>query len=169
MRQVVLLLGHAQLQVHQLAEAIGHRVDLLVQLGTDELLERCLVAVLQDAREFGYRLVGGLQQRLEFVHQCLLLGHHRSRGIAAPAFADIAFRHLHAAQTFLPAQHADTHLVRGVDDVHRIAIGDQFQVFQGHDPVVVDRFQALVGITHSQHAAQAYPQQEQDENPCQHE
>ncbi|MCY1521881.1 hypothetical protein D9M68_567170 [compost metagenome] len=126
--RIVLALGHLQLHLDQLAEAIGHRIDLLVQHVGDELLQGHLVGTFQYTHQPGGGLVGLLEQGLQLIHQPLLFPNHRGGGVTSPALADVIFGLLYAAQTFLPAERPDPHLVRGIDDVHGIAIGDRLEI-----------------------------------------
>ena len=80
------------------------------------------------------------------------------------ALANHAFGPLHIGEPFCRAEIAVAHLVGGVDDIHRVGVGDLFQIPERDHPVFVHRAQPIGDDTHAVQSHQPDGQGKTEQN-----
>ncbi len=122
------LLRDLQLQVDELADRFGHRIDGSIQRGDDEMVERGAIAAIQNRLEFGDALVRNAHARLCLVGQRGFVAGDAGGAIGLPMLVQGAQSGAHFCRRLGEAEIAVARLVRRIDDIDGIFVCDHLQI-----------------------------------------
>jgi len=131
--------GHIQLHLNQFTDHGLQGVKCWVHGFCGVRTEGGGVAFAQQIVQLRHRCIGSLQQRLDLLHQLLLLGHQGGVHIGLPFGRHCGACLRHRAAGLLGGQCAVAGLVCRIHDVDGIHVGHDFQLLQRHDTVNVQR------------------------------
>ncbi len=141
----VLALSFVDLVADDLADAVAKRVDGGVETVVYEPLERNLISGLQDGAEFGNNGVDGVHESLHAISQCAFLSGLVAFLIVAPICGDPGRSFFDRAGTGFPGESPVPNLMRNVDDLDCVKVGDRLEIAERLHPVVEDRLQTAAG------------------------
>ena len=130
--------GDVDLHFGQRRDALGHRIDGLVEFVIDEALQRVRIAGFQDRFQPQDSRVGGRHLCFDLLCQHFLFALDAGRTIGCPRLLDRGLALAHVLFRFSVADIAVERLVRVIDDQHRIGVSDRLEVFERLDAVDQD-------------------------------
>ncbi|PAV72756.1 hypothetical protein WR25_10704 [Diploscapter pachys] len=143
------LLRDLQLQVDELADRVGHRIDGSIQRGDDEMVERGAIAAIQNRLEFGDALVRDAHARLRLVGQRGFVAGDAGGAIGLPMLMQGAQSGAHFCRRLGEAEIAVARLVRRIDDIDGIFVCDHLQIAHRHHPILQDRIERRLTVVHA--------------------
>ena len=156
------------MQLDQLGEALGDGIDQRIQVVDDERRQTFLAVPVQRALEGVEGFLRGLHQRLDPRGKLPLGIDQVGVQVCQPEPVDLGADVAHLVTRLRIAEHAAAGLVRRIDDLHRVQVGDQLEVTQRHDAVQVHGVEpghaALLGIEPGQPDHQAGRKHGPDQN-----
>ena len=143
------LLRDLQLQVDELADRVGHRIDGSIQRGDDEMVERGAIAAIQNRLEFGDALVRNAHAGLRLVGQRGFVAGDAGGAIGLPMLMQGAQSSAHFCRRLGEAEIAVARLVRRIDDIDGIFVCDHLQIAHRHHPILQDRIERRLTVVHA--------------------
>jgi hypothetical protein len=134
---------HPDLQVDQFADLARDRIDDRIEIPGRVVGQRSHVLRADDRSEPVYRGIGGRHQRLRLIDQRLLFRRHLTRQIGPPVLGDQAARLFEIASCFGGVDVAVAQLVRGIDDVDGVHVGNRLQLLGRNDAILVGDLQRV--------------------------